>query len=529
MSAAFWDKTIIPIYFFYGLAFYSLGMALLIESGRASELRLARSMRLLAGFGLLHGVHEWIDMLEKELALHYDKALPLWVIWLRLAILATSFIALVAFGEHLLKSDSASPNWRITIAAVVFYMFSTVAVTLVYQFDDRSWALGCDVLSRYILAMPGAVLSCWGLLQQRAIFRKRAMQRFTPGLTVASVALILYGLVGQLFVGKSAVFPSGSINADLFQNTFGFPVQLFRAVMAMTVAFSMMYVLRALEFETRQRLEVAERAKLDAERHSRDDLAALHAELQAAHQETTRLLADVQERDALRGELLQRITTAQENERRRIARELHDGTGQTLTGLALALRGISRLVTDKPDLAAQRLNELGTMATSSLGELRHLINDLRPPQLDDMGLVAALRWQVENINERSALCVEFEVNGTPQPLPPEVETMLFRIVQEGLTNVTKHAQAKQARITLDFSDKLTLTVQDNGVGFEPDGVFQHGKPRRAWGVLGMQERANLINAEMTLESAPNQGTTLTVRMKPPAEQENSYADPRPDR
>jgi signal transduction histidine kinase len=330
-------------------------------------------------------------------------------------------------------------------------------------------------------------------------------------------------------VGKSAVFPSGSINADLFQNTFGFPVQLFRAVMAMTVAFSMMYVLRALEFETRQRLEAAERATLEAERLSRDDLAALHAELQASHQETTRLLADAQERDALRGELLQRITTAQENERRRIARELHDGTGQTLTGLALALRGISRLVTDKPDQAAQRLNELGTMATSSLGELRHLINDLRPPQLDDMGLVAALRWQVENINQRSALCVEFEVNGTPQPLPPEVETMHFRIVQEGLTNVTKHAQAKQARITLNFSDELTLTVQDNGVGFEPDGVFQNGKPRRAWGVLGMQERANLINAEMTLESAPNQGTTLTVRMKPPAEQENSYADPSPDR
>ncbi|MCD4686555.1 MAG: sensor histidine kinase [Anaerolineae bacterium] len=506
-----WDRAIIVIFFFYGLAFYSLGLALLVESGRASQLRLARSMRRLAGFGLLHGTHEWIDMFERELVVHYQDVLPVPVLWGRVALLVTSFIALMAFGEHLLASeDEHSPFWRITISAVIVYVGVSIILQSVHDLDERAWARMLDVLARYILAIPGAVLACWALWQQRAIFRARGMDRFVIDLSIAALALASYGVVGQIFTSESVIFPSTVINAALFDRVFGFPVQLLRAVLAAIVALSMIRVLRAIEVENEQRMAAFERAQQDAERRSHAELAQLNTELQIAHDEATRLLNEVRRRDALRGEFLQRITAAQENERKRIARELHDGTGQVLTGMALGLRGIAANVADEHDQLAQQLATLQTMATSAIGELRHLINDLRPPQLDDMGLISALRWMVSNFDQRGDLKAEFEVVGDPLPLSPEIEVTLFRITQEGLLNVIKHAQATWSKVCITFAEDVRLTVQDNGVGFETDKLFQDGKPRMTWGLVGMQERAGLIKAQIAFDSTPGQGTTLTI-------------------
>ncbi|MBN1563828.1 MAG: hypothetical protein JXA10_08310 [Anaerolineae bacterium] len=516
IPADFWDRAIIGVYFIYGLAFYSLGLALLIESGRSSQLNLARSMRLLAGFGLLHGTHEWIDMVERELAFHYDALIPEWLLWLRLAILITSFIALLAFGEHLLRSNGGKISWRITANATIVCILGSLFLPLMYEISDREWAAGIDVLSRYVLGMPGAALGFWALWLQRTIFHKRGMSRFVVGLTAAALALVGYGMVGQIFVKESVFFPSNVINDRLFQDIFGFPVQVLRTIMALTVTVSMIYVLRALEVESEQRLEAAEWSKLEAERRNRDQLKQLNEELKAANAKTTQLLQEVRRRDAVRGELLQRITTAQENERKRIARELHDGTGQILTGLGLGLRGTASLVERDPARAADRLNELEMMATTALGELRHLINDLRPPQLDDMGLVAALRWLVDTLGKRAEVAITFQANSEAYPLPPEVETTLFRIAQEGLNNILKHAQADRATVTLNFGPELTLSVRDNGVGFDLAGMLAGGSgPSMAWGLLGMQERANLINADLTLASVPGQGTALNVKLTAP--------------
>jgi signal transduction histidine kinase len=530
MSAAFWDDAIIVIYFFYGLAFYSLGLALLVESGRASELGFARSMRLLAGFGLLHSLHEWIDMLERGLQAYYDGALPLWLQWLRLAILVTSFLALLAFGEHLLSRErnGRSPSWHLTLAAAGWYTISCIAARLMYEFDELDWINHADVLARYVIGIPGALLACLALLQQRSPFRERGMGRFVRGLNLAALALALYGVVGQFFPREGEIFPSNFINSELFLETFGFPIQLFRATMAVIVTVAMIQVLRALEVENQQRLSAIELSKLEAERLSREELARLNAELQAANQETSRLLNEVRRRDAVRGELLQRITAAQEAERKRIARELHDGTGQALTGLSLGLRGLVSLVKEKPDLAAGRLADLQGMASTALGELRLLISDLRPPQLDDMGLVAALRWMVERFNERGLFQTRLEVTGEPYALPSEVETTLFRIGQEALTNAAKHAQATHVIVSLNYADGPSLTVSDDGLGFDPVAALDPGTLRTAWGLIGMQERANLINAHLKLESAPGSGATLTVRLNDSEEKEPGSANPGAD-
>ncbi len=531
MAATFWDNAIIIIFFFYGLAFYSLGLALLVESGRASELGFARSMRLLAGFGLLHGIHEWIDMVERGLGLYYNATCPQPLCWVRLAILVTSFLALLAFGEHLLAREryGRAPSWRMTLGAAVLFAAASVIVRLAYGLNDAAWLRASDVLARYIIGIPGAVVACLALWRQRAIFRQRGMGGFARDLTWAALALGLYGVVGQLFTGTSVIFPSTVVNSTLFLQVMGFPVQLFRAAMATVVAFAMIRVLRALEVENQQRLNAIEHAKLEAERRSREELARLNAELQAASEETARLLREVQRRDSLRGELIKRITAAQEAERQRIARELHDEIGQTLTGLALGLRGLANVVHQDSEQAAQRLADLEKLATDSLGELRHLITDLRPPQLDDMGLVAALRFMVDRIKDADDLQVRLEVQGKPFPMPPEVETTLFRIAQEALTNILKHARASCACVTINYDDGPTLTVRDDGIGFDLEAALSPSAARTAWGLVGMQERANLINAVLRLESAQGQGTTLTCRLNILQPEETQDVDSHSDR
>ena len=517
MSATAWEEIIIVIYFVYGLAFYSMGLALLVESGRASELGFARSMRLLAGFGLLHGIHEWIDMSEVALELYHNSPLPLMLMWLRLAILVASFLALMAFGENLLKRkpDRRRPYWRLTVGAALWYGISCVVVQITYQLNELAWIQAADVLSRYILGIPGSVLACWALWHERTVFRERGMSLFVRDLTVAAIAMALYGIVGQFFTRASVIFPSMVLNSELFLQITGFPIQLLRAGMAALVAISMIRVLRALEVENQQRLDAADSARRQAEELSREELARLNAELQAANEQTAHLLHEVQERDAMRGELIQRITAAQESERKQIARELHDGTGQALTGLALGLRGVASQTTREPAVIAQRLGVLETMATTSLGELRHLINDLRPPQLDDMGLAAALRWLVDRFRDsdnKDAPSLQLDVRGDAVPLPAEVETTVFRIAQEGLTNAIRHARAKHISVTLDYADGPSLVIRDDGVGFDPIERMRPNGARTAWGLRGMQERANLINAVLNVESSPGGGATFTVRL-----------------
>ncbi|MEZ4667429.1 MAG: sensor histidine kinase [Anaerolineae bacterium] len=245
-------------------------------------------------------------------------------------------------------------------------------------------------------------------------------------------------------------------------------------------------------------------------------MARLNSELQLANQETARLLEEVQHRDAFRGELIQRITNAQESERKRIARELHDGTGQALTGVALGLRGLAAQISRDPEIVAKRLAVLENMATTSVGELRLLINDLRPPQLDDMGLAAALRWLVERFQDQERPRVILEVSGESEDLPSEVETTLFRVVQEGLTNAIKHANADHIWIVLNYAERISVTVRDDGIGFDPVATMnQTSATRTSWGLAGMQERCNLINATFTLNSKPGQGTAFTVHLVDP--------------
>ncbi|MBI4279408.1 MAG: GAF domain-containing sensor histidine kinase [Armatimonadetes bacterium] len=229
--------------------------------------------------------------------------------------------------------------------------------------------------------------------------------------------------------------------------------------------------------------------------------------------ERARLYEEAKVREALRGDLLKKLISAQEDERRRIARELHDEAGQALTALILNLEMAERAAQGEEQLRLQRLR---TIAEQTLSEIRKLIYDLRPTILDDLGLPAAIRWYVKESVERQGVQVAVHLSGLERRLPGHMETAVFRIIQEALTNVVKHAGATRATVRVDASaGQITLAVEDNGRGFQA-AVTRTASVDGGMGLIGMRERAELLGGQWHVRSAPGQGTAVTVKIPLPA-------------
>lgn len=688
--SAFFVRNIVVIFFVYGLAFFALGLALALASRRASEFAFVRAIRPLAAFGILHGIHEWIEMFQKIATLTRGYTPVLWHEIARLVILVVSFLMLLAFGLLLLNSQR-SERWRAYLAIAgmaLLWGLSLLTASLALRPIPDEILAEADVLARYGLGIPGALLGTWALMAQQHTFREHGMPQFGRDLVWCATALFLYGVVGQIFVRESALVPSNIINSTLFLQWFGVPVQLFRGLMAVVLAIYMVRALNAFELESRRRLEQANQARLvaqtkalRAERRISAEMERLNEELRltarelsllldlsnllvdpvplpdklhgvlekivsslnfpkggmilllnretgnlqvraaigleaqalgaeetpyelgrqlgeqcvakaravcrhadgqiidfplednleqqkcrnhlspvamvglpltarkqiigslvlgrtlgsetkplspAEYQlmsgiaqqlglslENARLYQEAQARESTLGELLYQVVNAQETERQRISRELHDATGQSLTAIALGLRGVESMLSSagKNLNVVEQIKELKGYSTNALGELRQIIADLRPSQLDDLGLVPALEWYVQQFEKRRGIETHFIVEGSRNRLPAEYETVLFRIVQEALTNVAKHAQASKVEVTLAFYPaQVNVTIRDNGVGFDLNQVLPEDGHHAGWGLLGIQERALLLGGQYVIDSKPGQGTCIQVKV-----------------
>lgn len=203
------------------------------------------------------------------------------------------------------------------------------------------------------------------------------------------------------------------------------------------------------------------------------------------------------------------IINAQEQERKRIARELHDETSQVLTSLLISLAVLEETTTT-PE-GRERIAETRALAHQTLRAIRNLSIDLRPSALDDLGLLPALRWYVKEYQQKSSIQVDFQAIGFKDRLSPEMETALYRVVQESLTNIAKHAQAHHVTINLrEATDAVYATITDDGRGFDIEELQKTTDRERGLGLVGMQERALLLNGTLTINSKPNGGTTVHV-------------------
>jgi PAS domain S-box-containing protein len=210
---------------------------------------------------------------------------------------------------------------------------------------------------------------------------------------------------------------------------------------------------------------------------------------------------------------LEEITRAQEEERKRIAQELHDDTVQALVVHCQDIDDMASGTKGLRKVARLRLEEIHQQASKIMRDVRRLSQDLRPAALDNLGLVPAIEWLVSDVARYSGIDTKLKVLGVERKLPDEVGLVLFRIVQEALRNVWKHAHATSAEITLEFSEGRTrVSVEDNGRGFDPPAMMsslpRHGK----LGLAGMEERARLLGGTLNITSKPGQGTTLAAEV-----------------
>lgn len=209
--------------------------------------------------------------------------------------------------------------------------------------------------------------------------------------------------------------------------------------------------------------------------------------------------------------LAKAVWKVQEDERRRLARELHDGLGQTLTALTHQLERLREKAGALPPDLAAHLDDSVEMARLALNESRELSRLLRPPVLDDLGLPAALSWLARTLEERTGLKVDLALDPLHERLDPDLETLVFRVIQEALTNVLRHSGAGRAQVAVRRAGgALELRIEDTGRGFDPQDVLAPGGATTGSGVRGMRDRLELFGGRLEIISGPGRGTLVSA-------------------
>ena len=334
-----------------------------------------------------------------------------------------------------------------------------------------------------------------------------------------SNTLLVSGAVGlQVGVNPLRVWWSGTMEngpAELGQLAFGFLgavayrespwtiVALFIPVAVIYLAFSRLARANARVIQTTEELTEANGTlKAEIEERQQKEL-----ELRQSEERRERLLQDVSANHEMLRSLSRRLVEVQEEERRHLARELHDEIGQVLTGLKLSLEAGALSVSP---VAVNGVGQARELIDGLIERVREMSLDLRPAMLDDHGLVPTLLWYFDRYTSQTRVHVSFEHGGLEERFPPDVETAAYRIVQEALTNVARHARVKHASVGMHRNrDALEVSVVDNGVGFDTNVMVAL---EQSVGLSGMWERAGLLGGELTIQAASGQGTRLVCRL-----------------
>ncbi len=439
----------------------------------------------LAVFGLLHGCHEWIEMFLISGWFDFDNT-RLWH-WLDMGLLVVSFSSLLVFGIWIISLQMAlSSNQRARMTVVVIiYVLLVLVIGAWASLGNYDWFQFCDALGRYSLAVPGAAIAGIALQRQSGKLEHRLLKGLRPALQNAGWGFIIYALT-QIFVSKQAFFPADRLNTVSFLEMFGFPIQAVRVAMAVIITVSLIWAAQLVDKERHRQFLAAQESRIET-------LNCLERELRT--------------RESMRQDLLRHIVVAQEDERARISRELHDESAQILTAFSFHLAAIRNATPTKASILPQ-VEQLQLLCRQLSTGIYRLVRDLRPAQLDDLGLTPALQYQCDEVFNRSGLKVRLEVVGERRRLDKLVETVLYRVAQEALTNVARHAEVNEAYMKVTFQpDQVSLKVVDSGKGFHQED-FSPG--RRTWGVEGMRERAESVDGSFLLHSTSGIGTEVEI-------------------
>ncbi|MBT6811790.1 MAG: sensor histidine kinase [Anaerolineae bacterium] len=476
------------VFFVYGLAFFVMGIALFLEASRSPSLAEAQLLLPLALFGILHGLHEWFELFLEQ-ASWMETQITEDVFIIRLVFLAISFLSLGFYGFLASRLQKRETLFRLRLPLITlgFYfaiiIFSAITAYKSLPLDTPSLA---NNLIRYLLAVPAAVLASIGLRIQAKEAQKDKRFPLVSNLNWASFGFGLYGF-SQLFVSPLAVFPATLLNNQNFFLLTGIPPEVIRSITALIITFGLVRAIQAIEVERQEQFQIAQEARVDALERVKEEMDA---------------------REDMRRELLRHIVQAQEDERARISRELHDETAQVLSAFSLELAALNNILDEEQSDLVPNLARLQDLSRDMSQGIFRLVHDLRPAQLDDLGLVPAIQNLIGQECCKMDLKVSLNIEGKSQRIDPLIETVLFRVAQASLTNIARHAETEKAEVKIRFNkNQVALNIIDEGIGFDPAEPFS---PPAGWGLAGMRERVESVGGKFNLESSPGNGTSVAV-------------------
>lgn len=453
------------ILFIYGLVFFILGFAIILQTRRSSRLDLARSLRWLALFGFAHALNEWGDLFIPIQSAYLSLSAIRLLYAVQLILLAGSFAFLFEFGVTLLNPLGRA-RWLhgFAVGLMAGWMFFIFFVLLPLIPDFIAWHHTANALARYFIGFPGGLLAAYGL-------REQALKRIAPlnapvivnTLRVAGVSLFAYALLGGLIPPPVQFFPGNLINAGAFEDLLGLPPMVFRSLTGLIISIAFIRALEIFDLETERRIEHLEQ---------------------------------------------QQIVGA---ERERIARELHDGAIQKIYTAGLLVESAARLAQTDSELGA-RLERAQTVLNDSISDLRRNLAELHShPDADAKAanetFSQALRRIAADPHYNSLVQIALKVN-----LPEDVslslirQNHLFAILNEALANTLRHAQAKRVLIEANAKDqRLSLTIKDDGAGCDSNA-------RAGYGIRNMRDRARLLNGQLNIIGVKGKGTTVTLEI-----------------
>jgi signal transduction histidine kinase len=455
------------ILFLYGQVFFVLGLAIFLQSRRRSRLRFARDLRWLAGFGLLHGLHEWglvfIPIQTTYLSPGIIEVLAIGQVLL----LAVSFICLFIFGSELLRGRWPYLRWLIIGLTVIWLLL--FILTRLQTTGLAAWLTLATVWARYLLGFPAAMLAAYGLYVIAPDVAGGGGRHFFNMLRVASFSLAVYALVGGLIVPFAPFFPANILNSAELEAVAGIPVEIFRSLAGLVLTISIIRALEIFEIETDRLIESME---LDA--------------LRAAEQE-------------------------------RIGQEIHDGALQGVYAVGLILNSLSAHLTQTP-IAVERLAQAQIANENVIAELRRYMMSLRTV-IPERSLVDELRALLDDPRYANLVTVRLDTEVQPT-VSPTIVGHLMGITREALANVIRHSSAVQVSISLTDRDGITtLEIADNGCGFDPALAGE------GYGLQTIRERALLMGTTAEVRSTPGHGTTIKVPFTRPWEKDETTAHP----
>ena len=448
------------ILFVYGQVFFVMGIAILLQSRRYSRLELARSLPWLAAFGITHGLYEWAGLFIPIQAAFLPDPIVQGLHAAESILLALSFACLMRFGVELLRPFPARWRWLPFGPTIVFilWLIGPFWIGLQLATDLTVWHAIVDALARYFIGFPGALLAAYGLRwhAQRHIAPLNSPHIYRT-LRIAGLALGIYAVLSGLIVRPAPFFPANTLNSDWLATLIVVPVTVLRSITAIIFVLAMIRALEVFELETDQLIEQMEEAQA----------AAI--------------------------------------ERERIGRDLHDGAIQRVYAAGLLAESLRK----KADGAqADGLDRLMQTLNEAIADLRHYLSDLRTDHAADLS--AVLHVVVQEAQRASSAQIHCSIDPLPT-LPPDRLTHVASFAREAISNAVRHSQAHVIDLSAHSrNNHLMLIVHDDGRGFKLDVP-------RGYGLRNMRDRARLLGGEVTFDSTPGKGTTITLSV--PVERE----------